>query len=69
MYYMKPSRYNSLAQTRLPEMSESTISVQVVVLGDIGRSPRMQYHAISISKLPGTVDFIGYTGKAKYDRA
>ena len=33
---------------------------QVVVLGDIGRSPRMQYHALSIAKHGGLVDLIGY---------
>lgn len=38
------------------------ISVQVVVLGDIGRSPRMQYHAISIAKHGGRVDIVGYAG-------
>lgn len=38
-------------------------SVQVVVLGDIGRSPRMQYHAISIAKNGGRVDLIGYKGQ------
>ncbi|KAI5364166.1 Putative chitobiosyldiphosphodolichol beta-mannosyltransferase ALG1 [Septoria linicola] len=37
-------------------------SVQIVVLGDIGRSPRMQYHALSIASHGGTVDIIGYTG-------
>lgn len=37
-------------------------SVQIVVLGDIGRSPRMQYHAISIAKHGGRVQLIGYTG-------
>jgi beta-1,4-mannosyltransferase len=36
-------------------------SVQILVLGDIGRSPRMQYHAISIAKLGGSVQLIGYT--------
>ncbi|KAI0580022.1 Chitobiosyldiphosphodolichol beta-mannosyltransferase [Pyrenophora tritici-repentis] len=35
-------------------------SVQVVVLGDIGRSPRMQYHALSIAKHGGRVFLIGY---------
>lgn len=35
-------------------------TVQVVVLGDIGRSPRMQYHAISIAKHRGRVCLIGY---------
>jgi len=37
-------------------------SVQVVVLGDIGRSPRMQYHALSIAKRGARVDLVGYTG-------
>lgn len=36
--------------------------VQVVVLGDIGRSPRMQYHALSIAKHGGLVDLVGYHG-------
>jgi hypothetical protein len=38
------------------------VSVQVLVLGDIGRSPRMQYHALSIAKHGGRVDLIGYHG-------
>lgn len=37
-------------------------SVQVVVLGDIGRSPRMQYHALSIASHGGKVDVVGYAG-------
>ncbi len=36
--------------------------VQIVVLGDIGRSPRMQYHAISLAKQGAPVDLIGYQG-------
>ena len=40
--------------------SRPEISVQVVVLGDIGRSPRMQYHALSIAKAGGLVSMIGY---------
>lgn len=35
---------------------------QIVVLGDIGRSPRMQYHAISIAKHGGSVFLFGNTG-------
>nr|POE48066.1 chitobiosyldiphosphodolichol beta-mannosyltransferase [Quercus suber] len=35
-------------------------SVQVVVLGDLGRSPRMQYHALSIAAHGGKVNLIGY---------
>lgn len=36
------------------------VTVQVVVLGDIGRSPRMQYHALTIASNGGRVDVIGY---------
>ena len=36
--------------------------IQILVLGDIGRSPRMQYHALSIARHGGDVDFVGYTG-------
>ena len=37
-------------------------SVLVVVLGDIGRSPRMQYHGLSFQKRGYRVDFLGYQG-------
>ena len=37
---------------------------QVLVLGDIGRSPRMQYHALSLAKHGGHVDLIGYRESA-----
>lgn len=42
--------------------AQAVVSVQIVVLGDIGRSPRMQYHALSIAKHRGggSVAFIGY---------
>ncbi|KAI0452002.1 glycosyltransferase family 33 protein [Xylaria acuta] len=39
---------------------DASVSVQILVLGDIGRSPRMQYHALSIAKHGGTVHLIGY---------
>ncbi|KAI6356285.1 hypothetical protein MCOR25_007902 [Pyricularia grisea] len=52
-----PSRYlRSSSKTG----SNSDVSVQVLVLGDIGRSPRVQYHAMSIAKHGGRVDLIGY---------
>lgn len=38
-------------------------SVQVVVLGDIGRSPRMQYHALSLAKHGARVTLVGYQGE------
>ncbi|ORZ29726.1 hypothetical protein BCR44DRAFT_54839 [Catenaria anguillulae PL171] len=39
-------------------------SVAVLVLGDLGRSPRMQYHAISLAESGFHVDLIGYTDTA-----
>jgi len=38
----------------------------VVVLGDVGRSPRMQYHALSLAKEGYSVDIIGYSGSAPH---
>lgn len=35
-------------------------SVTIVVLGDIGRSPRMQYHAISFAAQDAIVQLVGY---------
>lgn len=35
-------------------------SVFVIVLGDVGRSPRMNYHALSLVKLGYKVTIIGY---------
>ena len=41
-------------------------NVTIVVLGDIGRSPRMQYHALSFAQNGWTVDFVGYDGKRSF---
>ncbi|XP_071106885.1 chitobiosyldiphosphodolichol beta-mannosyltransferase-like [Haliotis cracherodii] len=38
----------------------------VVVLGDIGRSPRIQYHAISLAKEGYMVDIVGYGGSDRH---
>lgn len=35
-------------------------SACVIVLGDIGRSPRMQYHSLSLAKAGYKVDVVGY---------
>ncbi|KAL7578147.1 hypothetical protein ACA910_012592 [Epithemia clementina (nom. ined.)] len=35
----------------------------VVVLGDLGRSPRMQYHVLSLLQAGHFVTFVGYTGE------
>lgn len=49
--------------------SKSRVDVQILVLGDIGRSPRMQYHATSIVKQGGYVQLIGYCGICLYHDA
>lgn len=36
--------------------------VTVVVVGDIGRSPRMQYHALSLARHGVEVQLVGYHG-------
>jgi beta-1,4-mannosyltransferase len=52
----------SLKQDDKPNKQASKERVQVLVLGDVGRSPRMQYHAISLAKKGVAVDLIGYRG-------
>lgn len=37
--------------------------IQILVVGDIGRSPRMQYHGISVASHGRKVDLIGYKGE------
>ena len=38
------------------------LRVVVLVLGDLGRSPRMQYHALALADSIADVDLIGYGG-------
>jgi beta-1,4-mannosyltransferase len=42
---------------------ESSAHFVVVVLGDVGRSPRMQYHALSLLNEGFTVSLVGYEGE------
>lgn len=45
-------------------MAAADQHVVVLVLGDIGRSPRMQYHAVSLSKMKRTkVSLVGFKGE------
>jgi beta-1,4-mannosyltransferase len=46
-----------------------SLRVAVVVFGDVGRSPRMQYHTDSLSKLKQveSIDLIGYQGSDLID--
>ncbi|KKA30630.1 hypothetical protein TD95_000838 [Thielaviopsis punctulata] len=59
VYVFGPSSYK-------PAQSPADEHVQVVVMGDIGRSPRMQYHAISFAKHGYSVDLIGYKETARH---
>ncbi len=39
----------------------------VLCLGDIGRSPRMQYHSLSLADVAGCdVDLVGFAGMCVY---
>ncbi|KAI1775517.1 glycosyltransferase family 33 protein [Hypoxylon cercidicola] len=58
---MLPSRY-----VKHSPASKESVSVQVLVLGDIGRSPRMQYHALSVARHGGRADIIGYHESAPH---
>lgn len=48
--------------TRHVPSKDEKVRVVVLVLGDIGRSPRMQYHSLSIARKGGIVDLVGYEG-------
>ncbi|KAI1185133.1 glycosyltransferase family 33 protein [Nemania serpens] len=54
--FFLPSRYEKPSTST----GNGSVSVQILVLGDIGRSPRMQYHALSIARHGGVVHLIGY---------
>lgn len=57
-----PSQYKPKRRGSGDVSTETKTTAQVLVLGDIGRSPRMQYHALSIARGGGQVDIIGYCG-------
>ena len=61
-----PSQYEAPLSHSIPaegdEKEAKKTSVTILVVGDIGRSPRMQYHALSIAKHGGNVQMIGYQG-------
>ncbi|KAF2142891.1 glycosyltransferase family 33 protein [Aplosporella prunicola CBS 121167] len=57
IYLLKPTRHTA-ASARAS--SAGRVGVQLVVLGDIGRSPRMQYHALSLARQGRVVDVVGY---------
>src|SRR5208282_2369198 len=46
----------------LPLSHSQTKRIAVLVLGDVGRSPRMQNHAVSLARAGWKVDLIGFKG-------
>ncbi|KAH2895018.1 hypothetical protein KXW52_009039 [Aspergillus fumigatus] len=60
--FLLPSRYDPRRFDREQKDASDApkTTTQILVLGDIGRSPRMQYHAISIARGGSQVDIIGY---------
>lgn len=50
-----PTRYR-------PASNPGDEHIQILVVGDVGRSPRMQYHALSVAKHGRNVDIVGYKG-------
>lgn len=67
LLFLAPSRYNPrrFGSTNKDASNAPKTTTQILVLGDIGRSPRMQYHALSIARKGGQVDIIGYNGTAQ----
>ncbi|RAL12519.1 chitobiosyldiphosphodolichol beta-1,4 mannosyltransferase [Aspergillus homomorphus CBS 101889] len=57
---LSPSRYQPQSSSEQDGADKPKTTVQILVLGDIGRSPRMQYHALSVAKGGGQVNIIGY---------
>ncbi|PKX94907.1 chitobiosyldiphosphodolichol beta-1,4 mannosyltransferase [Aspergillus novofumigatus IBT 16806] len=62
LLFLLPSRYDLRRSDRSKRNASNAAktTTQILVLGDIGRSPRMQYHALSIARGGGQVDIIGY---------
>lgn len=59
----KPTQYDHIPDSPVSRdrpAKNGKASVQILVLGDIGHSPRMQNHALSIAKHGGHVSIIGY---------
>lgn len=67
LLFLVPSRYSPKRSDRSKRVASNApkTTTQILVLGDIGRSPRMQYHALSIARGGGQVEIIGYNGTAR----
>ncbi|KAF5974171.1 beta-1 4-mannosyltransferase [Fusarium coicis] len=54
-----PTRYQ-------PSQKPEDDHIQILVVGDVGRSPRMQYHALSVAKHGRNVDIVGYKETSRH---
>ncbi|KAM3508080.1 hypothetical protein MY11210_006863 [Beauveria gryllotalpidicola] len=66
LVYIGRGLRNSWPTKYQPAQDSKDNHVQILVLGDIGRSPRMQYHAISIAKHGKKVDIIALKETARH---
>ncbi|KAJ1796997.1 mannosyltransferase [Coemansia sp. RSA 2399] len=55
-------RKRGVAGRGLAQKGRQAKAVAVLVLGDIGHSPRMQYHALSLARAGHCVELVGYEG-------
>lgn len=62
--FLLPSQYRNESKAPVRD-GKGRPRFQILVLGDIGRSPRMQYHALSIARHGGLVDLIGFQGRVQ----
>lgn len=58
----------TISKALKPRNHHSMRTVAILVLGDIGRSPRMMYHAQSFAELGFVTDLIGYAGTLQSKR-
>ena len=54
----------SISSPPQQQQPQEPLHIVVIVLGDVGRSPRMQYHALSLVQDGHTVTLVGYDGEA-----
>ncbi|EEY14890.1 chitobiosyldiphosphodolichol beta-mannosyltransferase [Verticillium alfalfae VaMs.102] len=60
IFFYAPHLVGFIPTRYVPAADARDDHIQVLVLGDVGRSPRMQYHALSVVKNGGRVDLVGY---------
>lgn len=62
---MAPTRRRPSARKPPAARREAARHAVVMVLGDVGRSPRMQYHALSMARMSPSlrVTLLGYAGE------